>query len=385
MINNISKQKFLEKISSIKYGSINIETSEGDKYYFKGEFPGEEANLKINNWSFVRKLAYTGDIGFAESYRDNKVETPNLLTLLTFALRNIQAFDSYVNSNLFGRALHKIIYLLNTNTISQSRKNIHKHYDLGNDFYMKWLDKSMTYSSGIFNSKEDNLFDAQKNKYNRIIENLNPSGRLLEIGCGWGGFIKQALSKKDFEIKGITLSSEQLHYAKNILGKNANIALEDYRIQQGKFDNIVSIEMFEAVGSKYWPVYFRKVKELLAENGKAVIQTITINEDLSEEYQKGADMIRSFIFPGGMLPSEFQFKYHANKNGLKIIDIYRFGHDYAKTLDLWANNFNLNINEIRRLKFDTKFIKLWNFYLASCSSCFSLNRTDVIQVTLEHA
>ena len=188
---------------------------------------------------------------------------------------------------------------------------------------------------------------SQKNKYNRIIENLNNSGTLLEIGCGLGGFINQALSKKDFAAKGITISSERLNYAKDKLDGDADIALEDYRIQNDKFDNIVSIEMFEAVGKKYWPIYFRKIKELLNKNGKAIIQTITINDGLSERYQKGSDMIRSYIFPGGMLLSESQFKYYATQSGLKKTDIYRFGNDYSKTLDVWQANFNSNIEAIK--------------------------------------
>lgn len=385
MIKKISKKKFLEKLENIKYGSLDIKTFEGEKFYFKGKVPGEKADLKINSWSFVPKLAATGDIGFAESYRDNQVETSNIQRLITFALRNSQILDSYIYSSVFGRLIHKFIYFLNINTISQSRKNIHRHYDLGNNFYSIWLDKSMTYSSGIFDSEQDNLLQSQENKYNRIIKNLNNSGTLLEIGCGWGGFINQALSKKDFATKGITISSEQLNYAKDKLDGNADIALEDYRIQNGRFDNIVSIEMFEAVGKKYWPIYFRKIKELLNTNGKAVIQTITINDDLSEKYQKGSDMIRSYIFPGGMLPSESQFKYYATQSGLKITDIYRFGKDYSKTLDIWRANFNSNIEAIKKLQFDDKFINLWNFYLASCSSCFLLERTNVMQVKLEHA
>ena len=380
----ISKNKFLKKLEKIQYGSLKIETYEGEKYLFKGDIPGEDIDLKINNWVFVPQLLASGGIGFTKSYINGHVETSNLHTFLTFALRNSQILDSYIYGSFFSRIVHKFIYFLNTNTIRQSKKNIHQHYDLGNDFYSLWLDQSMTYSSGIFQSDSNSLFDAQINKYNRILNNINHSGTLLEIGCGWGGFLNHALHYKDFHAKGITISHKQLEYARNKLNGKADICLEDYRHQKGKFDNVVSIEMFEAVGKKYWPIYFRKIKELLSAQGKAMIQTITINEDISSQYQAGTDMIRSFIFPGGMLPSESQFRYHAHQNGLKITNIYRFGRDYSKTLDLWAKNFNTNIEAIKKLQFDNKFIKLWNFYLASCSSCFLLGRTNVIQVRIEH-
>ena len=384
MIQEITRKKFLRKLEEIKYGSLTVTDSKGKKYFFKGDLEGEDADVIINNWSFVLKLIATGDIGFAESYRDNVIETSNIEKLVAFALMNCDALDSYLHSSLFGKLLHGLIYLVNTNTIIQSKRNINKHYDLGNKFYSSWLDDSMTYSSGIFSSSDDDLCEAQRNKYNRIIQGLNYSGSLLEIGCGWGGFLDQALNSKDFDAKGITISSQQLSYSQDRLKGKASIAFEDYRHQKGKFDNIVSIEMFEAVGKKYWNVYFQKIKELLSHNGKAMIQTITIDESISHQYQKGTDFIRSFIFPGGMLPTESQFKYYANKNGLKVTDLYRFGNCYSRTLDIWSRNFMANLELIKNLGFDNKFIRLWNLYLTSCSASFALGKINVMQVQLVH-
>ncbi|NRB10651.1 MAG: class I SAM-dependent methyltransferase [Rickettsiaceae bacterium] len=387
MIKNLFVRKFLWSLEKIKYGSLKLTTPEGKIYEFIGSYNGENADLKIHNWQILTKLVIYGDIGFTELYRDKIVETTNLKELLTFALRNDHALGSYIESNIFGRFFSKIIYLINTNTLRRSKYNIQKHYDLGNDFYNLWLDNSMTYSSGIFNSAKDDLYQAQCNKYQRIIDNINDSGSLLEIGCGWGGFMDHAMNHGDYQIKGITLSKSQLEYSRNRLTKysqNVNVALEDYRMQQGKYDNIISIEMFEAVGMKYWSLYFGKIKELLAKNGKAIIQTITIDDNLFDRYSKGADMIRTYIFPGGMLPSQSIFENLAEKHGLKVQEIYKFGKDYSKTLDIWFDRFNLQYNQIKKMNFDDRFIRIWNFYLASCSACFQVERTNVMQVQLEH-
>ena len=244
----------------------------------------------------------------------------------------------------------------------------------------------MTYSSAIFKSPMENLTAAQHNKYDRIIDRMETdSGRLLEVGCGWGGFADRALQQGDYDIKGITLSEEQHNYAAERLGQNASIALEDYRHQKGKYDRLVSIEMFEAVGERYWPVYFKKMKELLAEKGKAVIQTITINEQDFDDYRVGGDFIRTYIFPGGMLPAPSKFREQAEKAGLRVNDEYYFGQDYARTLDCWLKSFDAKKEEIKNMGFDEGFIRLWRFYLAACSAGFKTGRTDVMQVELAHA
>ena len=263
--------------------------------------------------------------------------------------------------------------------------NIHEHYDLGNAFYQLWLDPSMTYSSALFKSENDSLTQAQHHKYDRMLDCMETeSGRLLEVGCGWGGLAERAISRGDFNIKGITLSEEQHAFAQARLGKNVNIALEDYRHQTGIYDRIISIEMFEAVGERFWPVYFQKLKELLAKNGKAVVQTITINEKEFPAYRRGGDFIRSYIFPGGMLPSPSRFKQEAAQSGMKAENEFYFGQDYAKTLEVWLKDFDNKQSEVKALGFDDGFIRLWRLYLAACISGFKTGHTNVMQVELSH-
>lgn len=384
IIDNIISKKFFAKLEQIKYGSINITTPEGKEYNFEGSYPGIKADLQIKKWSVISRLSSTGDIAFAEDYRDQNFTTSNLLALLKFALSNDSALENYIDSNILARLIHRIRYYLNTNTIKQSKRNIHKHYDLGNNFYRLWLDDSMSYSSAIFTDSENDLQIAQYNKYDRIIDHLTKGKNTLEIGCGWGGFVDRAMQKNDYNIKGITISKQQYEYAQKRVGNKANIAIEDYRHLQGRYDNIVSIEMFEAVGEKYWQTYFAKIKNLLQSKGKAMIQTITIRDDLFQTYRKGSDMIRSFIFPGGMLPSESIFKRYAMESDLRVNDVYNFGSDYAKTLEIWLDRFDSKLEQIKMQGFDDKFIRIWRFYLASCAACFDSGRTNVMQVELEN-
>jgi cyclopropane-fatty-acyl-phospholipid synthase len=244
----------------------------------------------------------------------------------------------------------------------------------------------MTYSSALFKTEHDSLTQAQHHKYDRMLDCMQTeSGRLLEVGCGWGGLAERAVQRGDYDIKGITLSHEQHAFAQSRLGKNVNIALEDYRHQTGVYDRILSIEMFEAVGERFWPVYFQKLKSLLAKNGKAVVQTITINEKDFPAYRRGGDFIRSFIFPGGMLPSVSRFKQEAEKAGLKTHTPFMFGQDYARTLETWLANFDQQKQAITALGFDEGFIRLWRFYLATCAAGFSVNKTDVMQMEMSHA
>lgn len=327
-----------------------------------------------------------GDIGFAEDYRAGNWETDNLTSLTTLGLVNRRALDRLVTGSNLSRTLSMLSYLLRLNSLKGSKKNIHAHYDLGNDFYKLWLDPSMTYSAAIFKDQSESLEQAQNNKYDRILDCLNQdSGSLLEVGCGWGGFADRAQDQGDFNLKGVTLSEEQHDYARNRLGKKANIVLEDYRHQEGKYDNIVSIEMFEAVGERYWPTYFSKIGKLLNKNGKAVIQTITMNEKDFPRYRRGGDFIRSYIFPGGMLPSPSKFKEEADKVGLKSGNEFYFGQDYAHTLEHWLRDFDQKKDQVKDLGFDDGFIRLWRFYLAACIAGFRTGRTDVMQVELSHA
>ncbi|MDA9009636.1 cyclopropane-fatty-acyl-phospholipid synthase family protein, partial [Alphaproteobacteria bacterium] len=293
---------------------------------------------------------------------------------------------TFANGNPFMALGTRLLYAFQKNTVKGSRKNIQAHYDLGNDFYKLWLDPTMTYSSALYKTEGEELAQAQLNKYDRIVDRLDRgSGSILEIGCGWGGFADRAAERGDFGIKGITLSDEQHAYAQQRLDGRADIVIEDYRHQKNKFDHIVSIEMFEAVGEQYWPTYFGKVKDLLAEKGNAVIQTITISEQFFDNYRKGTDFIRSFIFPGGMLPSPTRFKEEAQKVGLQVTDSFSFGHDYSTTLLEWMETFDQKKLEVLNLGFDEGFIKIWRFYLAGCAAAFSSERTDVMQIELRHS
>lgn len=379
--------KFLRKLDGLQYGTVTVTAPDGVNHVFEGAAETEpRADFVINSSRAITNLLAKGDIGFAESYRDGDFETSDLAALLTLALKNADVLDDYLYGGFFSNIAAQLLYYLRSNTVNGSRRNIHAHYDLGNDFYSLWLDSSMTYSAAIFDNDNQNLQDAQNNKYDRIVNCLDTkSGNLLEVGCGWGGFAERALDHGDYGIKGITISNQQHEFAKNRLGNKAQVALEDYRRQEGKYENIVSIEMFEAVGEKYWPIYFSKMKSLLADKGKAVVQTITMDEPYFDRYRKTGDMVRSFIFPGGMLPSVSRFKQEAANSGLQVVNNYAFGKDYATTLKHWLESFDSNLDKFKLMGFDDSFIRIWRFYLAACIASFSVGRTNVIQAELCHA
>ncbi len=377
--------RFLETLSRAEYGTIAVTTPDGRQYCYSGKHSGAKAALVLHDWRAIAALAARGDIGFAEGYRDGWWSSSDLVELFNFGLQNEAAFRDYIYGGVLARIACRLSYLFTQNSLKGSRRNIHAHYDLGNDFYQLWLDSSMTYSAALFENPQEDLTRAQYRKYDRIIERLGASGKILEIGCGWGGFAERALERRDYAIKGLTISTEQHAYATERLGNQAKILLEDYRIQKGKFDHIVSIEMFEAVGEKYWPVYFGKLKSLLASGGKAVIQTITMDENYFDSYRKGGDAIRTFIFPGGMLPSPTRFAQESRKAGFTLTDSFAFGQDYAHTLEHWLNRFEEKISEVKALGFDEKFIRLWRFYLTCCIASFRSGRTNVMQMELQHA
>jgi len=378
-------QYFLKTVSAIECGRVTVTMPDGKTHEFEGKVPGVHADLTIHSMRTILNFAQKGDIGFAESYRDGGCDSSDLSKLFIFCLQNDAALKGYMYGNFLTRIASRVSYFFNRNTVNGSKKNIHAHYDLGNEFYSLWLDPTMTYSSALFASESDSLLDAQNRKYDRIIERLDSSGKLLEIGCGWGGFAERAITTRDYAIKGLTISDEQYDYANKRLKGEAVISLEDYRIQQGKYDQIVSIEMFEAVGEQFWPVYFGQVKALLADKGKAVIQTITIEDQHFERYRKGGDSIRTFIFPGGMLPSSERFAKASQNAGLTVTDQFSFGRDYALTLKYWLEQFEQKRDQIMALGFDEKFVRMWRFYLAFCIASFTTGRTNVMQMELQHA
>ena len=385
MYAKIAADQLFKKLDSLEVGRLTVITPDGQTRTFSGRQEGESARIEFKDWRVIANMARKGDIGFAEDYKAGHWETDNLVGLTTLGLANRSALDSMIAGNKLSQAMAMVSYLFRLNTIRGSRRNIHAHYDLGNEFYKLWLDPTMTYSSGLYKSPNDTLEQAQNNKYDRMLDCLDKTrGNLLEIGCGWGGFAARAIKKGDYDIKCITLSQEQHEYAQKRLGSGAYVGLEDYRDQYGRYDHIVSIEMFEAVGERYWPIYFEKVASLLKKKGRAVIQTITMNETDFPSYRKGGDFIRSFIFPGGMLPSPSRFKEEALRAGLKCENEFFFGQDYARTLQAWLDAFDCNRDPIMGLGFDEEFMRLWRFYLAGCIAGFRTERTNVMQVELTH-
>ena len=376
--------KYLEKVQS---GYLLICTPSGDEIEIGNKDSAIKADIKINNWEMFDWVMSKGDIGFGRAYIKGAFTTHNLANLLLFFSINQKELNSLFHSNFLYSAFFRFKNLFKKNSIKGSKKNINSHYDLGNNFYSLWLDKSMSYSSGIF-YKEDSLEQAQSNKYKRILSKINKnSSNILEIGCGWGGFISTA-GEQGLQVKGLTLSTNQQLYSRQLIkNKNLNsqVVLQDYRVEKGKFDNIVSIEMFEAVGSKYWDAYFIKIKECLSKTGVAVIQTITMNDAFYKKYSKTSDYIREYIFPGGFLTSPSIFKNLAKKHNLRILDEFKFGESYQKTVLKWLDNFNKVRGNVISLGYSQEFIKKWQFYLAHCAAGFGSKRTDVVQYSLTHS
>ena len=384
MISFVYSDQFLRALDNLNQGELHLTLPNGQSYQFGNHHGDVDARLVIHDWRAVGKIVTKGSIGLAECYRDGLVDTDDLTKVIRLAIQNTKPLASIYYGNRLTRVLSKILYFLRANTLKGSKRNIPAHYDLGNDFYSLWLDPSMTYSAALFNQPEESLQLAQQNKYDRIINQLGNTDRLLEIGCGWGGFAERFATKVGTDYKGITLSPSQQQYAQQRINNKSIFSLEDYRHQTGKYDSIVSIEMFEAVGERYWPTYFQKLKALLADRGTAIIQTITINDDNFVRYRESADMIRSFIFPGGMLPAPNRFKYLAQQSGLQVHDSFAFGQHYAKTLHHWLNNFDAQKKNLEALGFEQDFMRMWRFYLAYCIAGFMESRVNVYQFELHH-
>lgn len=385
MFDKLVRTRLVKLLDKIHHGQITITTPEGDVITAKGANDGYKADIVLHDWRVVANLVIKGDVGFAADYREGYFETTDLLNLISFGLQNESFFNNYAYGNSFFKLFSKLLYLTKRNTLKGSRRNIQAHYDLGNNFYQLWLDPSMTYSAAIFKSEQEDITTAQYQKYDRLLDKIKePSAKILEVGCGWGGFAERAVAR-NHTIKGITLSQEQASYAqKRLENTKAEIALEDYRYQQGSYDYIVSIEMLEAVGKKYWPIYFKKLKNLLKPGGKILLQTITIEDKFFDQYAKNADMIRTYIFPGGMLPSEEKLHKELHNVGLKCDETFRFGSDYALTLKIWLDKFKSKINEVRNIGFNDNFTRLWEFYLCACIAGFSSQRINVVQMEISH-
>ena len=374
--------------SKFNIGSLDFRLPNGYSGVLKGKYEGPNAKIILHSWAPLRKLLTGGGLGFSEAFLEKEWDSPNLSKFIEIiSLNSIQ--DDH-KGNLYTRLISLLRNFLRRNTRSGSKKNISAHYDLGNEFYSRWLDPSMTYSSAFFNGKNIDVKKAQENKYNHLLNimKVKPGASILEIGCGWGGFAAFA-GKKGFKVTGITISKEQYIYSKELierenLNNKVKIELRDYRDVSSVYDNIVSIEMIEAVGEKYWSDYFNTVSRYLKPGGSFGLQAITMNDKQFNNYRKQADFIQTYIFPGGMLPSRKIIQDYSLKAGMKVILDKGFGLDYALTLSKWRNNFISSWPDIQSLGFDNHFKRLWDMYLSSCEGSFRSGRIDVRQIVIKN-
>jgi cyclopropane-fatty-acyl-phospholipid synthase len=372
-------------LSTLEYGELEFIAPNGEVTLAKGRQSGPHARFHIHEWDVLRRVMARGDIGLGEEYIAGSWDTNSVEKLVSLFLLNLDHFSDFSDGNILNRigfVIHNA--LVRRNSVSGSARNIKDHYDVGNDFYSLWLDKSMTYSSALYNGS-DELYRAQQNKYERILSKFG-TGRadVLEIGCGWGGFAERAAADSH-HVTGLTISPAQHKFASQRLNGAADIRLEDYRLCKGQFDNIVSIEMFEAVGEHYWPAYFACMAERLKRGGRAIIQTITIKDELFSGYRTRSDFVRHYVFPGGMLPSLARFREEAENAGLKFVEAFGFGKDYARTLREWLVTMQGAESQIQALGHDQQFLRNWEFYLGICAATFEVARTDVVQVELVNA
>lgn len=376
-------------LTNIKTGTIHFTLPDGHTVKFTGDHEGPHGEVTIHNERAVRRFLIGGHLGWCESYLERDWSSPDMAAFFEVILRNADTMRSTFSGRPWVRFLSRVIHNFRANTVRGSRKNIYAHYDIGNDFYKKWLDRSMTYSSALFKKDDDSLEDAQTQKYKAMEDSLmlKDGMSVLEIGCGWGGFAEFLGRNNNVSLKSITISPSQYAYASKRmkdcgLRENVEIILQDYRKVEGRFDRIASIEMFEAVGEKYWPLFFNKISRLLKPEGKAVIQTITISDAYFSMYRKQADYIQRYIFPGGMLPSLSRFKEEASKAGLKTGEPLEFGKSYAKTLAIWNKRFQKSWDDLQQTGFDERFKRLWEQYLAYCQAGFAAGNLSVMQIPL---
>ena len=371
------------------FGAIDIALPSGQRLSIGGREPGPKAQIEVKDYRGLKRVLSSAGVGFAEGYMAGEWDTPDLHALLEALSLNFDRLADILKANPLLRVAHAVGHALNANTRSGSKRNIEAHYDLGNAFYEKWLDPTLSYSSALYERANQPLEEAQTNKYAALARRLElgPEHHVLEIGCGWGGFAEFAAREVGARVTGVTISPAQFEFARkrmfeNGLADRADIRLADYRDVTGAFDRVASIEMFEAVGERYWPAYFAKIREVLKDGGRAGLQIITIRDDLFAGYRAQVDFIQRYIFPGGMLPSEARLKQEADRAGLEWRSVDRFGPDYARTLQEWADRFQHAWRDITPLGFDERFRRLWHFYLSYCRAGFITGRTDVVQLTL---
>jgi cyclopropane-fatty-acyl-phospholipid synthase len=382
-------QVFAMAARGLARGRIDVVLPDGRRFRAEGREAGPVAEIHVHDPDVFARLLREGDNGFAEAYIEGGWSTPDLMAFMDFvSARNDVLYDGFRGVGIV-RMLERLRHWLRSNSKRQARKNIAHHYDLGNDFYRLWLDETMTYSSALFRTGQEPLERAQTQKYAALADALGaaPGEHVLEIGCGWGGFAEYAARERGLRVTGLTISKEQHDYAQARIARagladRVTIKLQDYRDEEGRYDAIASIEMFEAVGEKYWPTYFETVRDRLHPGRRATLQVITVEDARFDTYRKGVDFIQKYIFPGGMLPSPSVLRREAEKAGLRTLGSIEFGDSYSQTLRRWHETFNARWNEVARLGFDDRFRRMWNYYLASCAGAFRFGICDVTQITL---
>ena len=370
-------------------GRIDFRLPDGRLFRVDAPQPGPVAEITVHNPDVFARLIREGDLGFAEAYLEGWWSTPDLQAFMdVIHADNDDVYDSFTGLQVV-RFWERLRHWMNRNTKEQAKKNISAHYDLGNDFYGLWLDDTMTYSSALFVTGQESLERAQIAKYASMVDQMGakPGDHVLEIGCGWGGFAEYAAKERGLKVTCLTISQEQYDYAEKRmqragLSDRVEIKLQDYRDETGLYDGIASIEMFEAVGEKYWPVYFDTVKNRLKPGRNATFQIITIDDHRFELYRKGVDFIQKYIFPGGMLPSVSVLKTEVERAGLRVLKSIEFGESYSQTLRRWHDTFNERWDDVSLLGFDGRFRRMWNFYLTACAAGFHAGSIDVTQITV---
>ena len=377
-------------LNKANYGYLEITCFDGTQLKFGNQKDNLKANLLIKKPNFTYNLIRGGSIGFAESYMNEEFETNNLSNLIEFTARNINIihqFSGLLDFPIINFVKNKVI----KNTKTRSKENIAKHYDLGNDFFSLWLDDTLTYSSAIFEQETKNLSEAQNNKYQKLIDLIKPNhgDKILEIGCGWGGFAEYMGKKYDVKLDCITISQKQFDYTKERIHKcglneKVNIEIKDYRDLNGKYNSIASIEMIEAVGQNYLDGYFKTIKSNLSNGGNVAIQAITIDDNLFDRYKNKQDFIQKYIFPGGFLPNKNSINKYVSDNGLAVNSYISYADDYANTLAIWREEFNKKWELIKSQGFDLTFKRMWEFYLSYCEAGFKSKNIDLIQFSLQN-
>ena len=381
--------RVFQMANEMAVGRLDYHLPDGRVFRADGANPGPIAQLHVHNPDIFARLIREGDLGFCDAYLEEWWSTPDLQAFLDLLhAGNDDLYDGFPGMS-FVRAYERLRHWMRRNTKEQARKNISYHYDLGNEFYGLWLDDSMTYSSALFRSGQESLELAQREKYRSMVDQMGvkPGDHVLEIGCGWGGFAEYAAKERGLRVTGLTISQEQLKYAQERIEKAGisdlvDLKLQDYRDETGHYDGIASIEMFEAVGEKYWPVYFQSLRDRLRPGGAATLQIITVQDKRWETYRKGVDFIQKYIFPGGMLPSPGAWRAASEKAGLTVLKSIEFGPSYSQTLRRWHETFNDQWDRIAEMGFDDRFRRMWNFYLTSCAAAFEGGNCDVTQITI---